>query len=315
VELRTSFPNEIVSSLRCEPTFGELTALGAALSWTASALLYRKALQETQPISANVVRLVLTSTILIAFIAVVGKLGSFATLPYNVVVLAAVSGIIGLGVGDTLYMVSLKMVGVARAVPITCTYPLFTLLFAFTLAGQPPALTVSLGAVLIVVGIWLVSIERDSNATASRKLLLFGVVMGLATAMLWAVSITMMNLAVNYNRQLDSALAVNTIRVTTMGATFAASAPLLYKRHRLTRMSRKTVLFLIAGGLVALGLGWFFLSYSLTVTDESRAVPISSVTPLFSTLTAVLLFHERITMENALGSVMIVIGIFTIFLL
>ena len=294
---------------------GELAALGAALSWTASALLYRKALQETKPILANIVRLVLTSTILIVFVAVIGKLGTFAALPYNVVILAAVSGIIGLGFGDTLYMVSLKMVGVARAVPITCTYPLFTLLFAFTLAGQPPTLAVILGAILIVAGIWLVSTERNSSTTASRKLLLLGVVMGIATAILWAVSITMMNLAVNYNRQLDSALAVNTIRVTAIGATFAASAPLLYKRHRLTKMSRKTLLSLIAGGLVALGLGWFFLSYSLTVTEESRAVPISSVTPLFSTLTAVLLFHEKITMENALGSVLIVIGIFIIFLL
>lgn len=289
--------------------------MGAALSWTASAMLYRKALQETQPILANIVRLVLTSAMLVIFVAGIGKLGAFAGLPYTVVVLAAVSGIIGLGVGDTLYMVSLKTVGVARAVPITCTYPLFTLLFAFTLAGQPPALTISLGAILIVAGIWLVSIERNSNTTTSRKLLLFGVVMGIVTAILWAASITMMNLAVNYNRQLDNALAVNTIRVIAIGATFAASTPLLYIRHRLTKLSRKTVLFLTVGGLVALGLGWFFLSYSLTVTEESRAVPISSVTPLFSTLIAVLLFHERITMENALGSVMIVIGIFIIFLL
>lgn len=315
MELYSSSTNEIMRRSDCEPMIGELAALGAALSWTASALLYRKALQETQPVLANIVRLVLTSTILIVFVTVIGKLGTFATLPYNVVILAAVSGIIGLGVGDTLYMVSLKIVGVARGVPITCTYPLFTLLFAFTLAGQPPTLTVSLGAILIVAGIWLVSTERNSSTTASRKLLLLGVVMGIATAILWAVSITLMNLAVNYNRQLDSALAVNTIRVTAIGAAFAASAPLLYKRHRLTKMSRKTVLSLIAGGLVALGLGWFFLSYSLTVIEESRAVPISSVTPLFSTLTAALLFHEKITMENALGSVLIVIGIFIIFLL
>jgi len=294
---------------------GELAALAAAISWAASALLYRKALEETQPILANLVRLVPTSGILVVFVVVTGKLDAFAALPHTVVVLAAVSGIIGIGVGDTLYMMSLKMIGVARAVPLTCSYPLFTLLFAFTLAGETPTLTISLGAILIVAGIWLVSVERNSSTTASRRLLLLGVVMGIATAVLWAVSITMMNLAVNYNRQLDNALAVNTIRVIAIGATFAASTPLLYIRHRLTKLSRKTVLFLTVGGLVALGLGWFFLSYSLTVTEESRAVPISSVTPLFSTLIAVLLFHEKITLENALGSVMIVIGIFIIFLL
>lgn len=263
---------------------------------------------------ANIVRLVLTSAILIVFVVVVGKLGAFADLPYTVVVLAAVSGIIGLGVGDTLYMLTLKIVGVARAVPITCTYPLFTLLFASALTGEPPTPVVSIGAVLIVAGIWLVSIERSPNPNVSRKLVLLGVVIGIATAMLWAVSITMMNFAVKYNHQLDSALAINTIRVTAIGAIFAASTPILYLREGL-RLSRKTVLFLIVGGLVALGLGWFFLSYSLAVTDESRAVPLSSVSPLFSTLTAVLLFHEKIGLENVLGSVMIVIGIFVIFLL
>jgi transporter family protein len=165
-----------------------------------------------------------------------------------------------------------------------------------------------------VASVWLVSIERNSNKTTSRALLL-GVAMGIATAILWAVSITIMNLAVNYNRQLDSALAINIIRVIAMGVTFAAFTPFLYRSHRLTMVSWKTVVFLIVGGLVALGLGWFFLSYSLTVTEESRTVPISSVTPLFSTLIAVLMFHEKVVMKNALGSVMIVIGLFIIFLL
>ena len=293
---------------------GELAALGAALSWTVSALLYRKALQETQPALANVVRLTLTSAILVVFVAVIGKLEAFAELPYSVIALAAVSGILGLGVGDTLYMLSLKMIGVARAVPITCTYPLFNLLFAFMMVGKPPTLYVSLGAILIVAGIWFVSTEKKITAV-SKRILVVGIVTAIATAVLWSVSITMINLAVKDDPHLDSALAINTIRVTVIGAIFAAFIPLLCRSHRLTKMPRKAVLFLISGGLVALGLGWFFLSYSLTLTEEFRAVPISSVTPLFSTLTAVLLFHEKISVENALGSVMIVIGIFTIFLI
>lgn len=99
---------------------GEIAALGAALSWTVSALLYRKALQKAKPISANVVRLSCTSALLILFLIVVGKFGVLTSLPFNVVVLACVSGIVGLGFGDTLYMTSLKLIGVARAVPLTC---------------------------------------------------------------------------------------------------------------------------------------------------------------------------------------------------
>ncbi|MDI6805334.1 MAG: hypothetical protein QMD20_01570 [Candidatus Bathyarchaeia archaeon] len=46
---------------------GEVAALGAALSWTFSAVLYKEALLKTKPISANIVRLTCTSAILVAF--------------------------------------------------------------------------------------------------------------------------------------------------------------------------------------------------------------------------------------------------------
>jgi len=135
---------------------GELAALGAAISWTISAMLYRKALSETKPISANIIRLTCTGAILLVFVVVFGKFGVLTSLPTDIVVLASVSGIVGLGIGDTLYMMSLKAIGVARAVPITCTYPLFSLLWEVFLIGKPP-LPVTLGATTIVLGILLVS--------------------------------------------------------------------------------------------------------------------------------------------------------------
>ena len=56
------------------------------------------------------------------------------------------------------------------------------------------------------------------------------------------------------------------------------------------------------------------MAYSFIETTESRAVPISSTTPLFSTLTGILLFHEKMTTKGVLGSAIIVLGIFIIFL-
>jgi drug/metabolite transporter (DMT)-like permease len=78
-------------------------------------------------------------------------------------------------------------------------------------------------------------------------------------------------------------------------------------------MQKKTSATLIFGGIVALGFGWFFLTYSFVNTLESQAVPISSTTPLFSTLSAIIFLHERVTMKNVFGSLLIVVGIFLIF--
>ncbi len=294
---------------------GEFAALGAAISWTVSALLYRKALSETKPVSANIVRLTLTSAVLLAFLVATGMLGVLASLPTNVVVLAGVSGIIGLGLGDTLYMISLKMIGVARAVPVTCTYPLFNLLWVALLAGEPITWSVALGAVVIVLGIWLLSLEGEKDTLdAQKKVLGRGLAVALATALLWSVSIAMMGLAVKETPNLGDAFAINTIRILTIAVSFAISAPIVDRGLGFLKMRRRTVVTLIAGGIVALGLGWFLLSISFIDTLQSRAVPISSATPLFSTLAGILLLHEKVNVKNVMGSIMIVAGVFIIFL-
>jgi DME family drug/metabolite transporter len=294
---------------------GEFAALGAAVSWTISALLYRKALLSAKPISANIVRLTLTSMALLAFLAVVGKFSVLLSLPGNIVVLACVSGVIGLGVGDTLYMVSLKSIGVGRAVPITCTYPLFNLLWAVFLVGECVTLPIVVGAVAIVFGIWMLGQHQEVNMVETKEKVWFkGVGLALATAVVWSVSITMINLAVKEAPDLDHALAINTVRLLGIAVSLLAVSPFIDRSLGFLKMNRSTLFALVAGGIVALGVGWFLLTYSFTETLESRAVPISSTTPLFSTLAAIALLHEKISAKNALGSILIVAGIFLIFL-
>ena len=295
---------------------GELAALGAAVCWTISAIMYKEALFKAKPVSANIVRLVCTSIILVACLAIIGKFGVLMNLPACAVVLACVSSIIGLGFGDTLYMMSLKLIGVARAVPITCVYPLFNLLWAVFLVEEPITLSVILGAVTIVFGIWLLRQETNAGtAETEKKILVKGVAYALATAVMWSVSITMIDMAVTLpeTSSLDHALAINTIRVTAIAVSLLVSAPIIDRSFGFLKMQRKTLAVLIFGGIVALGLGWFFLTYSFISTLESRAVPISSTTPLFSTLSGIVFLHEKVTARNAVGSIMIVVGIFLIF--
>jgi DME family drug/metabolite transporter len=294
---------------------GELAALGAAISWTISAVLYRKALLNARPLSANIVRLACTCGILLVFLVVIGRFGVLMDLPGNIIVLASLSGVVGLGVGDTLYMLGLKNVGVARAVPISCTYPLFNLLWAVFLVGEPVTLPVILGAVAIFFGIWLLSQKEESdNAEGQGRIFLKGVTAALAAAILWSVSITMIDMAVKETPDLDHALAINIVRVTAIAVSLFAVAPLIDRGSGFMKMQKRTVILLIVGGIVALGVGWFLLACSFTETLESQAVPISSTTPLFSTLVGILLLREKTTSKNVLGSVIIVVGIFLIFI-
>ncbi len=296
---------------------GELAALGAALCWTVSAILYRKAVLVAKPISANIVRCVCTSLILVGGLAVIGKFQVLTSLPAYAIALACVSGVVGLGVGDTLYMFSLKFIGVARAVPITCTYPLFSLLLAVFLQGKAVTLEVVLGAVAIVFGIWLLTQEEGSEDEFPKVALVRGAVAAVVTAVVWAISIAMIDMAVTLPQTgtLDSALAINTFRVAAVAAFLLVSAPVADRGLSFLKMRKKTVATLVFAGIVALALGWFFLAYSFLLIPEAQAVPISSTSPLFAAASGMIFLHERLAAKNIAGSIIIVIGIFLLFII
>lgn len=294
---------------------GELAALGAAICWTFSALLYKKALLNTSPISANVVRCLFTGTFLMVCLGIANRFESLILLPRYAILLACVSGIIGLGIGDTLYMISLKLIGVSRAVPISCTYPLFNILWAIFLVDEAVTTYAVLGAVIIVFGIFILGFEEKREDVSNKKILVKGFLGALATAIIWSTSITMINVAVMDASDINYALAINTLRVSAVALFMLSLSPLLDRNLSFLKIDKKTLITLVAGGIVALGLGWFFLTFSFTKTLESRAVPISSTTPLFSTISGKALFHEKVTAKDAAGALLIVAGIFMIFLL
>ncbi|MGD0071097.1 MAG: DMT family transporter [Candidatus Bathyarchaeia archaeon] len=296
---------------------GELAALGAGVSWAIAPILYRKALSNTKPISANIVRCATNAAVLVGVLVLFGKVGALASLPMGVVVVVAVSGVVGLGIGDTLYMVGLKSVGVARAVPLAATYPLFSLIWATFLLGQPLSLTAVLGVAVILSGIWLLSREKsEENDGIKGKLAFMGVVVSLATAVVWSVSVTLMDVAVSMSsvNSLDTNYAIITMRIAAMALFLMLLAPFLDREHGFLKIKRGAVILLCVGGLVANGVGWLLMNYSFLNIVEARAVPISSTSPLFTAVAGFIFFHEKVTAKTVLGAAAIVAGIGLIFI-
>jgi drug/metabolite transporter (DMT)-like permease len=208
-------------------------------------------------------------------------------------------------------------VGVSVAVPLAATYPLFSLVWATFLLGEPVTALAIVGAVLILVGICLLSREKNGKtALVKGRLALTGVAVSLATAFVWSVSITLMDAAVTLPglNSLDANYAIITTRVAVMALIFILLAPVIDRSRGFLKMKRKTILLLCFGGLVANAVGWLFMNYSFQNILEAQAVPISSTTPLFSALAGFILFRERITIRRVLGAVIIVAGVVSIFM-
>lgn len=294
---------------------GELLALCAALCWTISAVLYREALMNVKPIPANTIRCIGTSIFIIIILALIRGFEVLISLPAHVIILACVSGLVGLGFGDTLYLLSLEAIGVSRAVPITCSYPLFNIVFASLLKGEGVEMGIILAAIAIVAGIWLLSYNQNGSEIAmKRKDLVKGISAAVATAILWSISILLVNIAVNEASSLQQIFAINGIRVAVLMVFLIITAILTGKKINFIKMDWKNIIRLSVGGIIALGLGWFLLALSFIYIPETQAVPISSTTPLFSAIAGALFLHEKVTFNVIIGSAVIVLGVALIFM-
>jgi drug/metabolite transporter (DMT)-like permease len=295
---------------------GELAALGAALSWAIAPLMYRKALSSTKPIIANIVRSATNAVVLVAILFGAGLAGTVAGLPLWVIVAVVASGVLGLGIGDTFYMIGLKTVGVSRAVPLAASYPLFSLIWAVILLGQPISLEAVVGAVVILGGIWLLSNQKNSQETDfSGRATWRGVAVCLSAAVTWSVSISLMDLAITNSSitSLSGNYAIVTLRVASIALFLLLLAPLIDRKQELLKIKPRTVLLLCLGGLIANGLGWVLMNISFQNIVEAQAVPISSTSPLFATAAGFLFLHEKANIRTVLGAVAIVVGIALIF--
>jgi DME family drug/metabolite transporter len=295
---------------------GELAALAAAIGWAFSSVAYRKALSNASPFQANAIRSISAGALLFVIGAVFGKTGNLVDLPLSVALAAGLSGIISLVLADTLYMFSLKHLGVSRAVPIASTYPLFNILIAVTLKGEEITPFIIIGAVSIISGIWLISRQENNAVTNSHtKTMTKGLIASLSAAVMWAAGMTLMNDAVTNveTSTLDDAFAINLIRVLAASILLLATSPFADRQFKLLKAPKKIWLILAVSGLVSLGLAWFLLAFSFLHIKGSVAVPISSTTPLFSTIAGIVFLKEPITKQITLGSIIIVLGTFLLF--
>jgi len=294
---------------------GELAALGAALSWAIAPILYRSALANINPVSANIVRCSINGAVLFAVLLAGGLAGWLTALSPWVIVLTVVSGVINLGVGDTLYLYGIKALGVSRAVPLASSYPLFSFIWSILLLGQPIIFTALTGAALILLGIYLLTRPKTREIPVTRRAVSLGIAASLGTAIFWSLGITLMNVAVEAANvtSIEANYAIVTVRIASLGLLLLSASPLIDRDRGFLKIKRRDVALLCIGGLIANGVGWLMMNYSFTQIMASQAIPISSTSPLFAALAGFVLFHEKATLKTVLGGVAVVAGVALIF--
>lgn len=134
-----------------------LFAVIAIVGWGSAPLFDKLALGGLSAGAAVVLRSVFASIMLTGYGATAGWLQDIGSAKAAPVLLLAVGTLLSPAIGNFAYMKALKEAGASQVTPVTASYPLVAVTLAILFLGEQLTLLKVLGAVLIVVGIVLVS--------------------------------------------------------------------------------------------------------------------------------------------------------------
>jgi DME family drug/metabolite transporter len=288
---------------------GELAALATALLWAASSTL---AGSQTGRIPATVVGAVQFLFATIALWVLTGVLLAAGAVEGTTLargLALALTALIGPGIGDLLYFASIRLIGVARAFPISMAgSTLFTIALAAAVAGEVITGAVLAGALLVIAGIYLIAVRPAVADSPAQRLSRRGIAIVLTAGALWAISTVMLRVVTEG----VSAPVASSIRMPAAAVFAFALARATGKAAWPFHYGRRSVLILAAAGLMGAGAGSILYVLAVQEAGAARTAVLSATSPLFVLPLAALLLHERITARVGLGTVLTVAGIWLV---
>jgi len=274
--------------------YGELLALLSAFCWAAGGAVYKKGLDYTDVWTGNFLRTSFTAAGFIFVMLLERQLDDviFSITP-NLAFWLIVSAIFAFFIGDLFYLEAIKLAGVAKAVPVSSTYPIFVAFVAFAVYGRNIGLLLLLGSILVVVAIYLISENDDGKGKR-------GIGHAVAAAISWSISISIVDYLVNYL----PAEAVAGFRFLVVSAIMAAFIP-----AKGFKLSRSAVKWLGVGSMVVLVVGNYSFVEAIRLVGSEKVAPISAIYPVIAAVFARLALREVLTVRIAAGVLLSFMGV------
>ena len=259
---------------------GDLLALGAAGCWALGSVMSVMPSRHLGAIAFTRWRMLMVAFMLWAVVALTGSWRGFSS---DVLGALALSGLVGIFVGDTALFAAMNRLGPRRSGVLFATHAAFSAALGFALLGERMSLQAFVGALLTLGGVMLaILLGRHKDEThaweADRGHVGAGVVLALLAALCQALGSLFAKPVMAQG--IDPVLA-SAVRVTV--ATGAHFGLLLagYQGARAIQAPTVRVLGQVAlNGLISMGIGMTLVLLALKQGDIGMVAILSSVSPI-----------------------------------
>ena len=141
--------------------FGELSALSAALCWSIAVIIFKSASKTLSPILITALKnsiALFSFLLLFMFLDIPLWYGDFEYSDYFKIF---ISGILGMGIGDILFIYALSQIGANRIAIMNCFEPAVIYCFSILFLGTILTLQQLTGFAIVIISLLIISYEND----------------------------------------------------------------------------------------------------------------------------------------------------------
>jgi drug/metabolite transporter (DMT)-like permease len=286
-------------------------ALGILIGLLSSALfafqnvLIRGQRQQVGALIANSIKMWVSVPLMLVLVIIPWRMHEFF-LPASVMLPLAISVLMGGAFGDAVYLSSQERIGVSRAFPISNTYPIVTYLLAVFILNEVVALNTTVGILIAVAGVMLVSRELTVDLeSAERKAYDWkGLALAILSSVMYALATVFMQIGVTGVDPIDANLFRMCIGSLAMMPIFSFSI----KRN--TRpLSKRAIRIIAVAGFFGMGLASLLYVASIKLVGATVGAVIGSTAPLFALPVSMGYLKERVTWKGVVGTIATIVGI------
>lgn len=282
---------------------GIIVALLSAASWAFATVVFDRIGKVVPYVGITFLKGIFSIILMIVLLIFTGGLHKIGIWEFSFL---ALSGIIGISVGDSLFFKSLQDLGAKVQVIFFLLGQIFTMILSLLLLGELLSLEQYIGAIILLTGIVVVIWGKQENHPNKIR----GIVCGLLSILCFSVSAIMVKMAIA-----DVEVVTATFYRMAFGTIFTLGFGVMGKQLpswvKPLRDKRLLALFILNVFVITYG-GFLLSMVAIKLISVSLVSVLGTTEPVFVLLFAYLINKEKITKQEVIGTMITLAGLFII---
>jgi drug/metabolite transporter (DMT)-like permease len=294
------------------PYFGEIAALATAICWSLTSIVFTAASRRIGALQVNLYRLPIAVLLLaITYFALWGDVH----IPVSAVWWLAISGVIGLAIGDTFLFQAMVLIGARLSMVLLALVPPMTAFLAYLFLGEMISPTGIAGIVVTVSGIiWVVAEQIPDPSGVKRRISFKGLMLGFLASAGQAVGLILAKKGLVPEMHPILATLVRMLSATIILWPLSLLVGRVKAPKKLFANDRTALKLMLAGVVVGPFLGVTLSLVSIKYTNTGVAATLMATVPVMMLPFVVFIEKEHVSWRAVVGAIITVLGVAILFL-